>query len=963
MVAAALALAGCGGGGGAPAGNGGGTQMSAYDTAAAAIAAATTDAAVDRAVADATASVSGAELARLQTEAAKRKMALAKMARVEAQRKALADAGEIDTSDLSDAERIAAAKADIAALRAALDGAADVSDADRATYRTKLAAAQTAVDRQEQLNAVMGASMTLAAALKALSDAGSTPTAAQVTAAGEALAALNAAIAAGGHLTEAQKARYGSEAGQAPARIASAKTLLDAEDVRKEDERVAGIVRDITDTEIAAAMTAVGVVTDMSGDGDVTSAQGAIDAARARIDGADIPDGSRQMLRTALAVHEGSLSARKASRLAYQERMGREERERLRTAKIKEITDGAIQDARDAVAEVMNDSDQATLDAAQSALAAARAAIEAPEADGVLSDNDQRDLHAMVEKEQGKFDKAVERRLAHKRNRIRIAGIVEAITDGEIAAVGTAIELIDGLSEESTVTDAEAAVAAAKAAIEAARIPDPEKADLRARLAVQEDALAAARTARMDAHKMGRALYAAMGPSDDTTAPVNALNNLATVPYYITSITDSQHDAPAEATGQRGERGDFRIDPAAGAGSIATANTHTAVYFRHGMPGRPGHDTAMDKVGRWGVTHYERTTGSGSMKVTDRVRVYNDRQGGPLERWGVVPMDAAKFFKDDTDWINKGTYTPADRKLSLGTGVDRAIASPKFDTWTVGIGSVTAPKPADGGAEIKVSGTYYGAKGTYFCPVSGTCTVGTGVGGGGFGGYFLSADWYFVHETGAKVLERDLSYMYFGWWVRNDADGMPAAVSAFYQAVGGGVELATDGKSLNVNRGRAATYEGPAIGWYAINDPLNEKGDGGEFTATAKLKAQFGTANLNADTGLTGTIDRFRLKGGSGDPDWSVTLNKAAWTTDPSLATDAQKGHIVNTEKTVWSINGVKAAPAGSWVANLYDDKPGTVENGGDGSNHPTAIMGKWQAGHGGTHRMVGAFGTELQAP
>ncbi len=772
MVAAALALAGCGGGGGggAPAGNGGGTQMSAYATAVAAIAAATTDAAVDKAVADATASVSGAELARLQTEAAKRKTALA-----------------------------------------------------------------TAARKKVQTDALMAASTRLDAAIKALQPKGDGSTVEQFTAATEALAELEKAIADAADLTAAQKKVYMDA-------VASAK----GRDLEK--RRVARIVRAITDTEIKAVRD---VVANNADDATDTIAK-----AKERINAEDIPDAEKGKLLAKVGEQEDMLD-----------------------------------------------------------------------------------------------------------NQTRIAGIVEAITDGEIAAVGTAIELIDGLSEESTVTDAEAAVDAAKAAIEAADIPDLNKEVLRARLTVREDALAAARTARMDAHKMGRALYAAMGPSDDTTAPVNALNNLATVPYYITSITDSQHDAPAEATGQRGERGDFRIDPAAGAGSIATANTHTAVYFRHGMPGRPGHDTAMDKVGRWGVTHYERTTGSGSMKVTDRVRVYNDRQGGPLERWGVVPMDAAKFFKDDTDWINKGTYTPADRKLSLGTGVDRAIASPKFDTWTVGIGSVTAPKPADGGAEIKVSGTYYGAKGTYFCPVSGTCTVGTGVGGGGFGGYFLSADWYFVHETGAKVLERDLSYMYFGWWVRNDADGMPAAVSAFYQAVGGGVELATDGKSLNVNRGRAATYEGPAIGWYAINDPLNEKGDGGEFTATAKLKAQFGTANLNADTGLTGTIDRFRLKGGSGDPGWSVTLNKAAWTTDPSLATDAQKGHIVNTEKTVWSINGVKAAPAGSWVANLYDDKPGTVENGGDGSNHPTAIMGKWQAGHGGTHRMVGAFGTELQAP
>ncbi len=557
----------------------------------------------------------------------------------------------------------------------------------------------------------------------------------------------------------------------------------------------------------------------------------------------------------------------------------------------------------------------------------------------------------------------------------RIARIVRHIEDTEIKAAREAVA--------SNAEDAATRIAAARTAIEGADIPDAEKGKLLAKVQEQEEALdeqirLAEAAMEMKRRAMGAALHAAMGPSDDTTAPVNALNNLATVPYYITSITDSQHDAPEEATGQRGERGDFRIDPAAGAGSVATANTHTAVYFRHGMPGRPGHDTAMDKVGRWNVTHYERTTGSGKAKVTDMVRVYNDRQGGPLERWGVVPMDAAKFFKADGDWINKGTYycptcgsngadnTSAanpDRKLSLGTGVDRAIASETFDRWTVGIGSVTAQKPTDGGAEIKVPGTYYGAKGTYFCPVSGTCTVGTGVGGGGFGGYFLSDGWYFVHEAGAKVLERDLSYMYFGWWVRNDDAGTPAAVSAFYQSVGGGVELATDGASLNVNRGRAATYEGPAIGWYAIHDPLNGKGDGGEFTATATLKAQFGTASLNADTGLTGTVHKFRLKDRP-DPGWSVTLNKAAWeTTGISRDTDGQKGHIVNTEKTVWSINGVKAAPAGSWVASLYDDKPGTVEDGGDGSNHPTAIMGKWHAERGGTHRMVGAFGTELQPP
>ncbi len=776
MAAATLALAGCGGGGSSPSTTPKTptTQMptqTPYQKAEAAIKAATTDAAVDKAVADATAGVSGAELAKLQAAAAARKTALATMARTEAQKtmarteaqkKALMDAlAEVDTSDLSDADKLAAAKAAIAALKEALDGAADVSDADKATYRTQLASAEKDVRRKEQMNALSAASGELAM-LAAGAEQDAFPTETQLDAA---ITALEAAISGAEDLTDDEKAPY--------------LELL----VVKEPLVWCSIARTST-----------------------------------RCLGSEL-------------------------NLFY-----------------------------------------------------------------------------------------------------RIIQQIDAITEP--------IGMITPLSDNSTVTDVEAAIAAAKTAIMDANIPELNKELLRMRLALQEDAFGNAKKARMDGHKMGRALYAAMGPSDDTTAPVNALNNLATVPYYITSITDSQHDAPAEATGQRGERGDFRIDPAAGAGSIATANTHTAVYFRHGAEGRPGHDTAMDKVGRWNVTHYERTTGSGSMKVTDKVRVYNDRQGGPLERWGVVPMDAAKFFKDDTDWINKGTYTAESRKLSLGTGADRAIASETFDKWTVRIGSVTAPKPTDGGAEIKIPGTYYGAPGTYFCPVSGTCIIGTGVGGY----YFLSDGWYFVHDAGAKVLERDLSYMYFGWWVRNDVNGMPAAVSAFYRSTGGDIELTTDGGSLN----GVARYEGPAVGVYAIHDPLNEKGDGGDFTATAKLLAKFGATNLVPEAGMTGTIDGFRLDNGS-EPNWSVTLQKGAWTTGASREIGAQKGHTDKTAKTVWSINGTKETPAGSWVASLYDEAVGTIADGGDGSDRPSSVLGKFYAEHGDTHRMVGAFGAKIQ--
>ncbi len=111
------------------------------------------------------------------------------------------------------------------------------------------------------------------------------------------------------------------------------------------------------------------------------------------------------------------------------------------------------------------------------------------------------------------------------------------------------------------------------------------------------------------------------------------------------------------------------------------------------------------------------------------------------------------------------------------------------------------------------------------------------------------------------VIHPDTDYTYFGWWVREDADGMPAAAAPFYATVGGGVGPSPDGNNLP---GGGATFEGPAVGQYAIHDPLDGKGEGGAFTATALLKARFGASDNVPDTGMSGTIDKFRLESASG---------------------------------------------------------------------------------------------------
>ena len=162
---------------------------------------------------------------------------LSTMARVDAQKMALADAaGMIDTSDLSTQEAVDAARWAIVALREALDAADDVSDADKAMYMSQLDDAVAAVDeaqggidtetrRTEQMDGLMSASGTLQAALAALS--GQTPTKAQLDAANTALTALNDALAGAEDLTVTEKAPYQREANNAAAPIRTAQAAFD----------------------------------------------------------------------------------------------------------------------------------------------------------------------------------------------------------------------------------------------------------------------------------------------------------------------------------------------------------------------------------------------------------------------------------------------------------------------------------------------------------------------------------------------------------------------------------------------------------------------------------------------------------------------------------------------------------------------------------------------------------------
>jgi hypothetical protein len=267
-------------------------------------------------------------------------------------------------------------------------------------------------------------------------------------------------------------------------------------------------------------------------------------------------------------------------------------------------------------------------------------------------------------------------------------------------------------------------------------------------------------------------------------------------------------------------------------------------------------------------------------------------------------------------------------------------------------------------------GTFDGAPGEYRC--TGTCAS-TNDGKGSPSE--LTGTWHFKPDSGAMVHQLDAHYLYYGWWVSKDKDGMPTAASAFTGRFGTpGDDSATDDDGLNAGWDGdyvttpagsetitgSATYAGHAAGKFAMDNPLDGTGDGGHFTAEASLSAKFsGTTGV----GITGTIDNFRLNDGSEDAGWSVSLHRADFGTGGAISAPTDDGGTTDVNEalgTTWSINDNKAPASGTWSGMMYDEMPGNAPD-GDGSNIPTTVTGTFYSEFSTIGRLVGGFGADKQ--
>ena len=854
-AAAALALAGCGGGGSSPAST---TQQqpTPYEVAKKAIELATTAAAAQKAVDDAAADVSGAELIRLQTAADARKTALATMASAAEQKAALMTAaGMIDTSDLATAEDIAAAEADIAALKAALAAATDVSDADKAMYQGRVTAAETAVAAAQGVIDHAAQTMRLTDAVEALEaiDLGDLSDEAKIDAAEAALAELQAALNGATRLSDDEKAVATALRTTANRTVMAAQGRMDVADQKMaltdavEALEMIDLDNLMTQAQIDAANEAI-IALDLALDAasDVTDAE-KVDALT------DVTLAKRKVMAAETMLAENVGDQRMALTDAAAE-LGMIDLEDLDTAE-------KIADA------------QAAVDALKMALDGATHLSETAK--------------AMYQSQLDTATNTVRTAQTGMDRDGRMMAQRTAITNA-VTMARTAVGMVDDDATDDEVTAADEAVTALKAAIDGAvdLEGDTDVAMAKGTLATLEGQLASAKTSRTAAmgeetRKRNEAnaataakLYAAISPAsgDNTTltpearfAEINPVSGTDPTPFVAIN-----YGGELETTGQP---------------NSATLNVDkdTPVADNHG----------------WKGNRYVEKDDDGNV-ITEAV-VYSDE----------MPMMGAKFsaeYPDTENFVNAGVVTidttgsdtPASR-VAL-TGLTRTAGTEIFE--------LPDPNP-NGEQNISVLGSFHGVPGTYTCD-TGAARTDPCLASIDMAGFTLTGTWTFKPTNpDAMVTESaDPLYAVYGWWLRKPAGNGAWTASAFDGYYGAPATIA----GLDALSG-TATYTGGAAGKYALSSSTGGRNEAGHFTARATLDADFNdetiTGTIDNFMGVGGAKEwSVELMESGIGADGLIRQKPASGAT--IAATD-------DGAMTKWTIDDNTAAASGHWKGNFRE--------------------------------------------
>ena len=232
---------------------------------------------------------------------------------------------------------------------------------------------------------------------------------------------------------------------------------------------------------------------------------------------------------------------------------------------------------------------------------------------------------------------------------------------------------------------------------------------------------------------------------------------------------------------------------------------------------------------------------------------------------------------------------------------------------------------------VDIRGTLGGASGTFRCESMSNTTACTVQNRGS--SFNFVGPWEFQPSSATTTVRvPDENYMWFGWWARQNPTDDTWVFDADHGPTGSRVGNVTAVTG-------PATYTGAAIGRYAVRDTIGTQPEQGQFTATAVLVADFGTAT-EAGT-LRGTISEF-----SNNDEWLVTLQSADIT-----------GGSINDAVTTWAIGELTADKTDGWNAAFYSNLPADERVG----VVPHGVAGTFEAEHPMVARMIGAFGAERE--
>ena len=728
---------------------------------------------------------------------------------------------------------------------------------------------------------------------------------ARAAAEAEAQARMDAEAAAKKAAEEAaEAARVAAEEAAAQAERDKQAAVAAAEEAARQQVIAQQQMMAVTDA-VAAAQAAVAALMDASSDADVTGAMADIAKATAAIAAATSFSAEDTAMYTAqVAAIQANLTLAEANIRAHRAELAAQEamNQATASARAKQAVDEAI--AALTAADQAEAMSTAAYTAAAAALSAAQTAVANADAD-TLADAS--------------------------------AALAAALADAATAAADLGVKT-------QAVTDATAALEAARATLASV---DPTHVALQA-------ATAALERAQTEANNQAEAIKALQKQIADLQKAeqdrMDAAERMAEEERMKAMATKGK--ALEKALGDN-PLGNLRMDtdtPLATLGSsgltLGVPTADSATDAEDGQPMKAVEGSA-GTLGDWKSMKYAHTdTGT---KVTNEAMVYTKRGAGTQK---------------EITQANIGVVGDTGLTLGTGTGVAGRTISIADDTESTdfkGTGFPTAGTKTftpDVAGRVLVQGYLRGAKGVYVCATA-PCNV-----DGDGAKITLGSSWTFIHDVGAKLSSPDNTYLYFGWWLQQNADG-PTKASAFFGNTG--VAAITVEADDPATLGGSATYAGKAAGKFAINDPLRG-GDAGHFTADATLTAKFAANASNG--GVTGTINNF-MANDEAVP-WSVKLNRSGWdagtdgdATDPfgqfgMTADDPSTTDIDESTmgKTVWSIDGNAAPASGGWNGQMYDEKPGNTPS-GDGSNVPTTVIGRFQSMFGSTHTMVGAFGAE----